>query len=227
MGDVQQRELIRSLAARMQGPILEIGSKRYGGPPTFFDYRTLFPGGTQYVGVDREPGDGVDAVIDMTSDIGSIREGLGGARFNALICLSVLEHVKNITVFASNVDSLMNRGAMMIISVPFVWEVHAFPADYWRFTPGAIEFLFPHVDFDLRLSRLHTDTGRTANLAEVGGDFNAWIKMHSASSRPGKPVQARLTRAAHSLARKILGLRKDTIPLHSTMFDMVGFKARE
>ncbi len=114
---------------------MEIGSKRYGGPPTFFDYRTLFPYGTQYIGVDMEPGDGVDAVIDMTSDIGSIRERLGGVRFNSLICLSVLEHVKNIAGFANNVDSLMNRGAMMIISVQFVWEVRAFPADNWSFTP--------------------------------------------------------------------------------------------
>ncbi len=171
-----------------------------------------------------EPGDGVDAVIDMTSDIGFIGERLGGVRFNSLICLSVLEHVKNIAAFANNVNSLMNRGAMLIISVPFVWEVHAFPDDYWRFTPGAIEFLFPHVDFDPRLSQLHTSTGRTASLAEVGGDFNAWMKVHSARSRPGNPVQANLTRAAHSISRRILGLRKNAIPLHGTMFDMVGFK---
>jgi hypothetical protein len=86
----------------MQGPILEIGSKRYGGPPTFFAYRTLFPYGTPYIGVDMEPCDGVDAVIDMTSDIGSIGERLGGLRFNSLICLSVLEHVNNIAAFANN-----------------------------------------------------------------------------------------------------------------------------
>ena len=132
----------------------------------------------------------------------------------------------NITAFAGNVDSLMNHGAMMIISVPFAWEIHAFPSDYWRFTPGALEFLFPHVEFDLRLSRLHTDTGLTASLADVGGDFNAWITMHPARSRPGGPVPARWKKAAHSLARRVLGLKKDTMPLHSTMFDMVGFKKK-
>ncbi len=224
MGDIQQVELIRSLAARMQGPILEIGSKRYGGPPTFFDYRTLFSSGTKYIGVDLEQGDGVDLVIDMTSDPGTIRERLGGVRFNSLICLSVLEHVKNIAAFAKNVDSFMNQGAMMIISVPFVWEVHAFPDDYWRFTPRAIEFLFPNVDFDHRLSQLHTDTGLTSSLAEVGGEFNTWIKMLSAGSRRGMPVRNKLKRAVNSITRRVLGLRTNAIPLHSTMFDMVGFK---
>lgn len=211
----------------MQGPILEIGSKRYGGPPTFFDYRTLFSPGVQYIGVDREPGEGVDAVIDMTADITAIRKRLNGVSFNSLICLSVMEHVKDIFSFARNLEMFMNHGAMMVISVPFVWEVHAFPADFWRFTPGALEFLFPTVDFDPRLSRLHTDTGRTASLAEVGGDFNAWIKMYPASSLSGRLVQTnKWTRTVHSVSRRILGLKKHTIPLHSTMFDMVGFKMR-
>ncbi len=44
MGDIQQFELIRTLAPRIEGPILEIGSKRYADPPISFDYRTLTDG---------------------------------------------------------------------------------------------------------------------------------------------------------------------------------------
>jgi len=58
MGDIQQFELIRKLAPSIQGPILEIGSKRYADPPISFDYRTLFPTATDYIGVDAEEGKG-------------------------------------------------------------------------------------------------------------------------------------------------------------------------
>jgi len=222
MGDIQQTELIRSLTGIMQGPILEIGSKRYGGPPIFFDYRQLFPATMRYVGTDIEAGEGVDVVVDMTADISAIKERLGGTQFKSIICLSVMEHVKDIVSFARNVESLLDQDGMLILSVPFVWEIHAYPDDYWRFTPGALEFLYHSITFDPSLSCLHTDTGRLARLSDIRDDLNKFVKMVYKPSGPGKTIGSRFRIMAYSLARWALGLGKN--PLYNTMINMVGYR---
>ena len=222
MGDYQQTKLIRSLAGSMQGPILEIGSKRYGGPPIFFDYRTLFPGTMRYLGADIEEGEGVDVVIDMTADISAIKERLGGTQFKSIICLSVMEHVKDIMSFARNVESLLEKDGMLILSVPFVWEIHAYPDDYWRFTPGALEFLYPAIKFDHAASCLHTDTGRVARYSDIRDDMNKFVKMIDKPSRPNKTMASRLKIMAYSLVRRLMGLGKN--PLYNTNINKVGYK---
>jgi SAM-dependent methyltransferase len=222
MGDIQQYELIQTLAPRMQGPILEIGSKRYAGPPISFDYRTLFAASTDYVGVDAEAGTGVDIVLDMTASVEALREKLGTQQYGAIICLSVLEHVKDIMSFSRNVEGLLRRGGMLVLSVPFSWEIHAYPGDYWRFTPEAVRFLFGDVDFDLRLSRLHTDWGRNMSLLDAGGELNKWSMYFSAAERGDRSMRGRLRRVGFSLLRRVFGMQKNM--LYSTMFDMVGFK---
>jgi len=222
MGDIQQFELIGTLAPRIQGPILEIGSKRYADPPISFDYRTLFPATTDYVGVDAEAGKGVDIVLDMTATSDVLREKLGARQYGSIICLSVLEHVKDIVSFSRNVEGLLKKDGMLVLSVPFAWEIHAYPGDFWRFTPEAVRYLFANVEFDPHLSQLHTDWGRTISLNDAGGDLNRWTMYFSAAERADRSALGRLRRVGFSLLRRVFGMKKNM--LYSTMFDMVGFK---
>jgi len=222
MGDIQQVELIRTLAPRIQGPILEIGSKRYADPPISFDYRTLFPAAAEYVGVDAEEGKGVDVVLDMTASREVLREKLGARLYGAVICLSVLEHVKDIVSFSRNVQDLLKKDGLLVLSVPFAWEIHAYPGDFWRFTPEAVRYLFANVEFDLGLSQLHTDWGRTMSLNDTGGDLNKWTMYFSAAERADRSARGRFRRVGFSLLRRVFGMKKNM--LFSTMFDMVGFK---
>jgi len=222
MGNIQQFALVKRLAPQMRGPVLEIGSKRYADPPISFDYRTLFPAGTDYVGADAEAGSGVDIVLDMTAGIEVLREKLGQRQYGAVICLSVLEHVKDIFSFSRNVEELLQPGGMLVLSVPFSWEIHAYPGDYWRFTPEAVRYLFANVDFDQHLSQFHTDWGRTMSLEDAGDDLNRWTMYFSAAERADKSARGRLRRVGFSLLRRVFGLKKNM--LYSTMFDMVGSK---
>lgn len=184
----------------------------------------------KYVGVDIDSGEGVDVIVDMSAEFDVVKGLLGDVRFNSVICLSVMEHVKDIFTFAKNVDAIMNPGAIIIISIPFVWELHAYPHDFWRFTPEEVEFLFPNVDFDPALSQLHTDHGIVTSLTEAKGDFNKYMKMLYLPGRKNtmeEKMRRAATRIGNSLKRKLLGLKIDMIPLHSTAFDMVGFKKSE
>jgi hypothetical protein len=174
MGDIFQFEWVRSLQGELTGPVLEIGSKRYGGPPVFFDYRTLFPKGFYYLGVDVEAGEGVDLMLDMSSESAGIRAQLDGRTFNTIICLSVLEHVRDVFAFARNVSEILNDHGALVLSVPFAWGVHAYPDDYWRFTPNAVRYLFSGLQFDNKNSWLHTISGRKLRL-DSSEDYNSFI----------------------------------------------------
>lgn len=234
MGDMQQIELIKSLVDKIKGPVLEIGSKRYGPPPTFYNYRTLLPGNIEYVGIDVSEGDGVDVALDMTKDIDIIKEKLTIEKFRTVICMSVMEHVENITAFAKNLDILMEPGAMLIVSVPFVWRVHAYPDDYWRFTPKAIKYLYPNVLFDEHLSQMHTSKGLKVSLDEAGNNYDRYMKEKSfikdtfliCLGLQGRNVPRRLVKNISLFINKLPGLKVNghSIPYYMTAFDMVGFK---
>jgi len=174
MGDIFQFEWVKSLAGELKGPVLEIGSKRYGGPPIFFDYRAIFPSGTPYLGVDMEPGEGVDLVLDMASALTAVKGNFNGKTFNSIICMSVLEHVKDVFSLARNISALLSEGGTAILSVPFSWGIHSYPDDYWRFTPNAMRYLFPALQFDNQRSWLHTASGRRLRLDEPG-DYNNFM----------------------------------------------------
>lgn len=103
-----------------------------------------------------EEGSGVDIVLDLTEDFAIVDRVLGGKRFNAIFCLSVLEHTRNPFLMSENITNLLNQNGVVYVSVPFSWQFHAFPSDYWRFTPQGIKILFPNLVFDSEIDNMST-----------------------------------------------------------------------
>jgi hypothetical protein len=157
LGDRNQRLFLEKLLPRVDGPVIEVGAKDYGSTVSF---RDLYPG--KYVGVDLEAGKGVDMVVDLSAGLGELQEG----HFALAICCSVLEHTPTPWVMAANLTRLLRSGGAIYVSVPWVWRYHAYPDDYFRFSPRAVQSLFPaihwtratysttvpgeHVEIDLR-----------------------------------------------------------------------------
>jgi hypothetical protein len=114
------------------GRTLVVGSKSYNGKQ---DRRELYG---DAIGVDLFEGDGVDLVHDMEQplDIGL---------FDHIDCVSVLEHVRRPWRMASTIESAMELHATILVSVPFVWRLHAYPSDFWRMSAEALEVLFPSI----------------------------------------------------------------------------------
>lgn len=144
MGDFNQFLWIKKHASLIKGPILEVGAKFYN-PKTSMNYRSL-AGSERYVGIDMEEGPNVDAVIDFTKDFREIESQIG-SNFQTVICCSVMEHVRDIYAFSANITKILKPGGVLFLSVPFTWEHHGYPDDYWRFTPSAIKFLYPEFEF--------------------------------------------------------------------------------
>lgn len=114
-----------------QGRTLIVGSKLYEGRE---DRRALYPNA---VGVDLQPGDGVDVVQDMEGDCRAL------GRFTHIECCSVLEHCRRPWLVAENLQRLLVPCGTLLVSVPFVWRFHGYPEDYFRFTASGVQTLFP------------------------------------------------------------------------------------
>ena len=177
MGDVNQRLFLERLVPRADGPVIEIGAKDYGNTVSF---RDLY-GATEYVGVDLEAGKGVDVVVDLTAGLAPLQAG----KFALAICCSVLEHTPRPWDLAANITRLLRPAGQVYLSVPWVWRYHAYPDDYFRFSPRGVQSLFPgidwtratystnvggeHVDIDLKDFR-EVDNRMAAHLATPNGD---------------------------------------------------------
>ena len=147
MGDINQYEWVKRHVECLRGPVLEIGSKKYNEAVSY-DYRSLLGHLGPYVGTDLAAGDGVDIVADLTSDFDALPEPLRETKYGTILCMSVMEHVRDVFKFAANMRSLLAAGGTAFVSVPWVWRFHGYPSDYWRFSPEALKFLLEPLDLD-------------------------------------------------------------------------------
>lgn len=116
------------------GKALVIGSKIYPGR---LDARRHF---SDVIGVDLEPGDGVDYVMDVEAG-----PPCQSWSFSHIDCCSVLEHSKRPWVLASMIELMLLPGGSLYVHAPTVWRYHGYPDDYWRFTHAGIALLFSSI----------------------------------------------------------------------------------
>jgi hypothetical protein len=114
------------------------------------DRRKHYP---DVVGVDMQAGPGVDRVCDLEigPDIdGAVldakQESLG--TFAHIECMSVLEHCRRPWLMAANIERMLIPGGTLFVTVPFIWRVHGYPDDYWRFTISGVKVLFPGIQWE-------------------------------------------------------------------------------
>jgi hypothetical protein len=120
------------------GRTLIIGSHLYGDAK--IDRRSLY---ADVVGIDLESGRGVDRVLnmecEMPADLGT---------FDHVECMSVLEHSPRPWLIAQNIERVMNEGATLFLTVPFVWDYHPYSSDYFRFTQEGVRSMFSRIEWD-------------------------------------------------------------------------------
>jgi hypothetical protein len=147
MGSTNQLLFVERHSSELAGPYLEVGSKNYGDTQ---DLRSVFHGRGEYVGADIETGPGVDVALDFTRPFDEVDDQLGGRRFGTIFCLSVMEHCMQPFAMADNLTRLLLPGGKLCISVPFAYQFHAYPSDFWRFTHEGVKILFPQLHFDMQ-----------------------------------------------------------------------------
>jgi SAM-dependent methyltransferase len=162
VGSTTARE-IDAILARVEGPVLQIGSRAQIVDRQENRWRALCQG-REFTGVDLEAGENVDLVADICADFGALRATLGEARWGFVICSHVLEHTKKPWVAAENIKRLVRPGGHAFIAVPWVQAYHGYPSDYWRFSFRGLAELFP----GMKPVRMYYSAGGTGLDAAYG-----------------------------------------------------------
>ena len=190
MGDTNQLLYIQRHQEEFTGPYLEVGAKDYGSTQ---DLRRLFSNRDKYIGADMQAGPGVDIVLDFTLNFEEVDATLGGIRFGTIFCLSVLEHCEQPFKMAKNLTDLMMPKGKICLSVPFSWKIHAYPNDYWRFTPQGICKLFSEIRFDMERSRAATSKDNEfMELDDELGKIPFSFTMHKNKGHIARGVSAKI-----------------------------------
>lgn len=93
-------------------------------------------------------------MLDFDNGV-DLREPVKGKKFDLGICMDLLEHTTDPFLVAKNIKNSLKKGAYLFVTVPFIWEVHLYPGDYWRFTTQGLQQLF--IDMELHYAYMIED----------------------------------------------------------------------
>lgn len=114
---------------------------------------------------------------------------LPSGSFDTILCTQVLEHVFDTRAFVAECHRLLAAGGKGIFTVPFLWQCHAEPNDFYRFTPHALRKVFEAQGF------------RVVELRPIGGAYAAILQTRIVSihCREIKSLPYRVLRKAWNL----------------------------
>ncbi|MBC7688941.1 MAG: class I SAM-dependent methyltransferase [Aquabacterium sp.] len=67
--------------------------------------------------------------------------------FDTILCTQVLEHVFDHHTLLKEAHRVLRPGGVIILTVPFCWELHEVPYDFFRITRHGLEELFKEQNF--------------------------------------------------------------------------------
>jgi SAM-dependent methyltransferase len=114
-------------------PVVEFGAFQVRGQEARA-VRPLFSN-RWYVGADMRIGPGTDLALDLHS-LG-LRDGSSGTA----ILLDTVEHVQYFWRASQEVYRVLRPGGIAIFTSVMYFPIHAYPSDYWRFTPEGFRVL--------------------------------------------------------------------------------------
>lgn len=135
-------ESILDLSKNIKGSTLDIGC---GSKP----YEILFSKASEYIGMDvRKTGhDHKNENIDIYYD--GKRYPFKKERFDTVVSFEVFEHVFNPDDFLKEVNRVLKKDGLLLMTVPFIWDEHEQPYDYARYTSYGLVYLLKKHKFDI------------------------------------------------------------------------------
>jgi SAM-dependent methyltransferase len=88
-----------------------------------------------------------DTKADISADLNSplpIESGVA----DTVVSFSVIEHLSEPQNMINEAYRILKPGGSMVLQVPWQWQVHEAPYDFFRFTPFGLEYLFEKAGFE-------------------------------------------------------------------------------
>jgi SAM-dependent methyltransferase len=121
-------------------PVVEFGARQVERDQAReADLRPLFAG-RDFIGTDLHPGPGVDRIEDLR------RLSLADGSVGTAICLETLEHCEDPLAACRELARVVRPGGVAIVSAPFLIGIHAYPEDFFRFTPAGMRSMLTGFD---------------------------------------------------------------------------------
>ena len=158
-----RRDIIRD-AAKITGKILDLGC---GNQP----YRRYLTGVGQYVGLDYPPTrECLESSVKPEVHGDARTLPFADHSFDGVLCFQVLEHVDRPETVLKEMGRVLKPGGVGLISVPFFYNLHMEPNDYFRFSPYGIRELLARNG--LSASQLRGQGSIGTLLVQI---FNNWL----------------------------------------------------
>ena len=90
--------------------------------------------------IDIDPSRKPDQIIDLTDP--NFCQNYKGDKVNLVCIFEVLEHTKNPSLAIKNIYNLIEKGAVVLLSTPFIFNIHDEPNDFYRFTKYGLKEIF-------------------------------------------------------------------------------------
>ena len=133
------RDLKRVISKYAFGKILDVGC---GNKPYEFLFNTAKE---NYIGSDVvQSSDNVVDILCLATKIDSANES-----FDTVFSTQVIEHVDNTELMMSECNRVLKKDGIFILSVPFCWELHEEPYDFFRFTKYGLQELCKRHKFEV------------------------------------------------------------------------------
>lgn len=100
---------------------------------------------------------------DIVADLHELP--VADASFGFVLCTEVLEHVADPARVLAELRRVLRPGGALLLSVPFVGELHEEPHDHWRFTSHGLDRLLREAGF--AVDPVQPLTGYWSTLAHV------------------------------------------------------------
>jgi 2-polyprenyl-3-methyl-5-hydroxy-6-metoxy-1,4-benzoquinol methylase/glycosyltransferase involved in cell wall biosynthesis len=171
-GPDRSLERLISEAKKLRAPwILNIGSRNVRGA-LGVDCQSWFENVGKFVGVDLEPGPGVDIVTDASLLSRVIRPH----SFDIVVSVSVFEHLRQPWKVVLEINKILRTGGLVFIHSHQTFPLHDYPGDFFRFSEEAFKELFSkNLGFEVLTTGSQVPC-RVVPVVEIPG----WLNDHQA-----------------------------------------------
>lgn len=156
----QKRELFLGLKAEfLRGTLIDVGCGEMPYKEIILENNLNLK---QYLGIDIK-----NEVYQKTIKPDIFWDGnlipLNSEFADTAICIEVLEHIPKPLNVLIEINRVLKKGGILILTVPFLWNLHDVPNDEYRYTPFSLKGLL--IESGYKLVQMESFGGWDASLA--------------------------------------------------------------